>query len=75
MKVRYSYLNQQFEECDDLWQDLRAFVATGDFTLGAALEEKELERKLSSNAIVTNRGYPFCIYPGSMLEELFRLRI
>ena len=41
MKVRYSYLNQQFEECDDLWQDLRAFVATGDFTLGAALEEFE----------------------------------
>jgi len=41
MKVRYSYLNQQFEECDDLWQDLRAFVATGDFTLGAALEAFE----------------------------------
>ena len=41
MKVRYSYLNQQFEECDDLWQDLRTFVATGDFTLGAALEAFE----------------------------------
>ncbi len=41
MKVRYSYLSQQFENCDDLWQDLRAFVATGDFTLGAALEEFE----------------------------------
>ena len=41
MKVRYSYLSQQFENCDDLWQDLRTFVKTGDFTLGAALEEFE----------------------------------
>lgn len=41
MKVRYSYLNQQFEDCDDLWLVLREFVATGDFTLGAPLGEFE----------------------------------
>ena len=30
MKVRYSYLQQQFENCDDLWEKLKAFVPTGD---------------------------------------------
>jgi len=37
MKVRYSYLPQQFADCEDLWQDLRDFVSTGDFTLGKSL--------------------------------------
>lgn len=43
MKVRYSYLPQQFQDADDLWQELRAFVATGDFTLGAPLQKFERE--------------------------------
>ncbi len=37
MKVRYSYLSQQFSNCDDLWKDLKNFVKTGDFTLGKEL--------------------------------------
>jgi len=37
MKVRYSYLPQQFDDCEDLWQELRSFVPTGDFTLGKPL--------------------------------------
>jgi len=41
MKVRYSYLKQQFEDADDLWQQLREFVATGDFTLGKELQKFE----------------------------------
>ena len=41
MKVRYSYLNQQFQDCEDLWADLKAFVATGDFTLGQSLTDFE----------------------------------
>ena len=41
MKVRYSYLKQQFQDTEDLWQDLRKFVATGDFTLGKPLNEFE----------------------------------
>ncbi|MHC4322028.1 MAG: hypothetical protein ACYST3_07110 [Planctomycetota bacterium] len=36
-------------------------------------EIEELEKKLRYNSIVTNREYPFCIYPESMLGELFRL--
>ncbi len=42
MKVRYSYLNQQFSNCDDLWDQLKEFVPTGDFTLGKPLTEFEL---------------------------------
>ena len=37
MKVRYSYLNQQFSNCPELWSDLKKFVKTGDFTLGKPL--------------------------------------
>lgn len=41
MPVRYSYLKEQFSECDDLWSDLKAFVSTGDFTLGKPLLDFE----------------------------------
>jgi dTDP-4-amino-4,6-dideoxygalactose transaminase len=41
MKVRYSYLQQQFNDCDDLWEKLKEFVKTGDFTLGKSLQEFE----------------------------------
>ena len=41
MKVRYSYLAQQFAGCDDLWDQLKSFVPTGDFTLGKPLQEFE----------------------------------
>ncbi len=37
MKVRYSYLPQQFKNIDNLWKELKAFVKTGDFTLGKPL--------------------------------------
>jgi dTDP-4-amino-4,6-dideoxygalactose transaminase len=39
--VRYSYLKQQFENCDDLWEELKRFVPTGDFTLGKPLAKFE----------------------------------
>jgi dTDP-3-amino-2,3,6-trideoxy-4-keto-D-glucose/dTDP-3-amino-3,4,6-trideoxy-alpha-D-glucose/dTDP-2,6-dideoxy-D-kanosamine transaminase len=41
MEVRYSYLKQQFENCEDLWDELKRFVPTGDFTLGKPLHEFE----------------------------------
>ena len=41
MKVRYSYLPQQFGDCEDLWKELREFVPTGDFTLGKPLTKFE----------------------------------
>jgi aminotransferase EvaB len=37
MKVRYSYLKQQFSNCPELWSKLKKFVETGDFTLGKPL--------------------------------------
>ena len=45
MKVRYSYLQQQFRDCDDLWDELKRFVSTGQFTLGEPL--KKFERKFA----------------------------
>ena len=41
MKVRYSYLKQQFANSGDLWAKLKKFVSTGDFTLGKELEKFE----------------------------------
>ena len=41
MKVRYSYLPQQFSEIDDLLAEIKRFVATGDFTLGKPLIQFE----------------------------------
>ena len=41
MRVRYSYLGQQFSNVDDLWEQLKEFVSTGDFTLGEPLNEFE----------------------------------
>ena len=41
MLVRYSYLQQQFGDCDDLWEKLKEFVCTSDFTLGKPLQEFE----------------------------------
>ena len=49
MKVRYSYLPQQFENCDDLWKELKSFVKTGDFTLGKPLVE--FEKNLAFNLV------------------------
>lgn len=41
MSVRYSYLPQQFDNCPELWQALKEFVSTGDFTLGKPLLDFE----------------------------------
>ena len=59
MKVRYSYLPQQFEDAEDLWINLKEFVKTGDFTLGEPL--REFERKFAQligtkHAIGVNSG-------------------
>ena len=59
MRVRYSYLPQQFADCDDLWAQLKAFVPTGDFTLGKPLTEFETRfAKLigAKHAIGVNSG-------------------
>lgn len=35
-------------------------------------EAEEIEKKLRYNSIVKNREYPFCIYPESMVRELYK---
>ncbi len=59
MKVRYSYLKQQFSNCDDLWKKLKKFVHTGDFTLGKELEifEKNFAKLIGTKyAVGVNSG-------------------
>ena len=59
MKVRYSYLKQQFSDCDDLWKNLKKFVATGDFTLGKELLkfEKKFAKLIGTKyAVGVNSG-------------------
>ncbi len=59
MKVRYSYLKQQFSKSDDLWKRLKIFVSTGDFTLGKPLLqfEKKFARLIGSKyAVGVNSG-------------------
>ena len=59
MKVRYSYLRQQFSNCNDLLSDLKKFVATGDFTLGKELTkfEKSFARLIGTKyAVGVNSG-------------------
>ena len=58
-KVRYSYLPQQFANADDLWDDLKEFVKTGDFTLGEPLQRFEssfADLMDSKHAIGVNSG-------------------
>ena len=59
MKVRYSYLKQQFSNCEDLWKKLKKFVKTGDFTLGKELDvfEKNFAKLIGSKyAVGVNSG-------------------
>ena len=59
MHVRYSYLKQQFSNCEDLWKKLKKFVVTGDFTLGKELKifEKNFAKLIGTKyAIGVNSG-------------------
>ena len=59
MKVRYSYLRQQFSNCPDLWVKLKKFVKTGDFTLGKPLKvfERNFAKLIGSRyAVGVNSG-------------------
>jgi len=41
MKVKYSYLEEQFKDHEEIFRDLRELVKTGDYTLGKAVDEFE----------------------------------
>tara|TARA_Y100001970_G_C14221313_1_gene852862 strand:+ start:1676 stop:2782 length:1107 start_codon:yes stop_codon:yes gene_type:complete len=59
MRVRYSYLRQQFSNAPELWSNLKKFVKTGDFTLGKPLEkfEKSFAKLIGTKyAIGVNSG-------------------
>ena len=70
MSVRYSYLKEQFSNCDDLWKNLRNFVSTGDFTLGKELLkfEKGFAKLIGAKyAVGVNSGTDAIKFPSNSL--------
>lgn len=63
MNVPYSYLDRQFADIDEYLEDIRRVVKSGDFTLGAAVEE--FEEKF---AALTN--LPYAVGVGSGTDAL-----
>jgi dTDP-4-amino-4,6-dideoxygalactose transaminase len=63
MKVRYSYLEQQFADVEPYLDDIRALVKSGDFTLGRALAEFE-------DRFAGLLGLPFAIGVGTGTDAL-----
>ena len=59
MKVKYSYLSEQFKNPGNLWKNLKNFVKTEDFTLGKPLldfEKKFAKLNDSKFAVGVNSG-------------------
>ena len=59
MKVRYSYLKQQFSNCEDLWKKLKKLLKNGEFILGENLKkfENNLAKYLGAKyAVGVNSG-------------------
>ena len=59
MRVRYSYLSEQFKNCPELWIELKKFVKTGNFTLGKPLTifEKKFANLIGTKyAVGVNSG-------------------
>jgi len=59
MEVKYPYLDQQFADVEDFFEDLRKWVPTGEFTLGSFVDK--FEKKFAEyigvkHAIGTNTG-------------------
>jgi aminotransferase EvaB len=63
MRVPFSYLDRQFANLEDYLADLRAYVPTGDFTLGKPLVE--FEKRFADLC-----GAPYAIGVGSGTDAL-----
>ena len=63
MKVPFSYLDRQFADLDPYMEDIKAFVRTGDFTLGKALTEFE-------GRFATLMDAPFAVGVGSGTDAI-----
>lgn len=63
MRVRYSPLPQQFADTEEIFEELRALVKTGDFTLGKVVSEFE-------EAFASMLGVKYAIGVGSGTDAL-----
>jgi len=63
MEAKYSYLDQQFADIEPYLNDIRELVASGDYTLGAAVEE--FEQRFAKMC-----GLPYAVGVGSGTDAL-----
>ncbi|MDX6770463.1 MAG: DegT/DnrJ/EryC1/StrS family aminotransferase [Elusimicrobiota bacterium] len=63
MRVPFSYLDRQFADLDAYFDDLRAFVKTGDFTLGEPLTRFE-------KSFAALMGHPHAVGVGTGTDAL-----
>lgn len=63
MKIRYSYLHQQFADLDSYLNDIKELVKGGDFTLGKAVTEFE-------NNFARMCGHPYAVGVGTGTDAL-----
>lgn len=64
MKVKYSYLEEQFEDHDSIFCDINKLIQTGDYTLGKPVQE--FEQKFADVI-----GAKYAIGVGSGTDALF----
>ena len=75
MKVRYSYLGQQFADPGEIFDDLKALVASGDFTLGKPVAEFERRfAQLIGTKFAINYGGGVKILPAGPVGVNFNIR-
>lgn len=63
MKIRYSYLHQQFADLDSYLNDIKELIKSGDFTLGKAVTEFE-------NNFAQMCGHPYAVGVGTGTDAL-----
>ena len=74
MKVRYSYLPQQFNNCENLWEQLKHYVSGGDFTLGEPLKKFEILGVWNSHSTLNHSDFmPSHIVSESYSDSLLML--
>ena len=49
--------DDEFEECEDLWDELKQLVSEGNFTLGKPLEEFEANFANYPNSFITSKNF------------------
>ena len=64
LKINHNYLKEQFSDSEEIFNEIKTLVRTGDFTLGKVVDEFEIE---FSKVTKTK----FCVGVGSGTDAIF----